>query len=317
MPSGSATAMSPLAKVFSPGSQPTQRKDNPSIIQKHKPAPQALSKNTTASAEKNKLPVTDDQGFTPAPLGKPAYAKRDLNRQSLEGQAASKNPFTLLHDDGQRLPELPGRGDESTDSESVPTGPTRGNLNAGQQDKKSDFASRRLISPKNPRESLVTESLPSKSPSTAKVAILATPPAAAQDQNSASKTELHVDTKQATKPAHSSNSALTSRRVLSTQISLGTGANLLSPSPSESMAQVAANPPPVFTHPEVYWRARAYILEQIEKKRERQAKEEAEKANTKSKVPDSKKIADAAPGKVVEPGRPRAPRVSEELEEIT
>ena len=320
MPSGSATAMSPTAKVFSPGNQPTQRKDNPGIIRKHEPTPQALSKNTTVSAGKDKLPVTeDDQGFTPAPLGKPAYAKRDLNWQSLEGQASSKTPFVLLHDDGQRLPELPGRGDESTDSESVPTGPTRGILNAGQQDKKADFASRPLISPKNPRESLVTESLSSKSPSTAKVAIPATPPAAPQDLKSASRTELHADTKLATKPAPSPNSAVSSlgKRVLT--MSFSTGATPLSPSPSESMAQVAAKPPLALTHPNLQEHAlgRAYLLKTYKEDQAKRAKEEAEKADIKSKVPGSKKIADAAPGKVVEPGKPRASKVSEEMQEIT
>ena len=328
MPSGSARAMNPMAKGFSPGNQPTQRQENPGIIRKHEPTPQALSKDTPASARKDKLPVTDDQGFTPAPLSKPEHAKRDLNRQTLEGQASSKNPFALLHDDGQRLPELPGQGDESTDGEPVPTGPTRGNLNAGKQDKKADFASRPLISPKNPRESLVTESPPSKSPSTAKVAIPATPPAAPQDQNSASRTELHTDTKLATKPAPSPNSAFTSlgKGVLTMQMSFGTGATPLSLSPSESMAQVAAKPPPAFTHPNLQEQAlgRAYLLEMYKEDQAKRAKEEAEKAkedaekaNTKSKVPDSKKIADAAPGKVVEPGKPRAPKVSEEMQKIT
>ena len=123
--------------------------------------------------------------------------------------------------------------------------------------------------------------------SRAKAAIPATPPAAPQDQNSASRTELHVDTKPATKPAQ-----FPVQRVLTTRIFSNPGAT------SKEFA-----------------RTYAFMLESCKADEAQRAKEEADKANTKSKVP-SKRIADAAPGKAVEPGTPQPSKASAELQKI-
>ena len=280
-PTGKATAKSSLAKTSLPSSQP---------MQQGKSAPNTRSKDTTASAGKEKPPVTDDQGFIQGPSGKAASAKRDLNQQPLKEQAASKNPYGLLHDDGQTLPELPVGREKSTDKQSLPVGrekstdkqslpvgrekstdkqslpsdPTPVNLTTRQQDKRADFASRHSISPKASREALFPESPLSKSLSAAKAAMPGTPPAAPR-----------------------------------------------------SMAQVTANPYPPSRLTPAQQASENYLLMLARKLEEAEEAEEAEKAKIKSKVPDSKKIANAAAGKVVKPGTPRPKTGSDEMDRIT
>ena len=244
-PTGKATAKSSLAKTSLPSSQ---------LMQQGKSAPNTRSKDTTASAGKEKPPVTDDQGFIQGPLGKAASAKRDLNQQPLKEQAASKNPYGLLHDDGQTLPELPVGREKSTDKQSLPSDPTPVNLTAREQDKGADFASRHSISPKASREALFTESPLSKSLSAAKAAMPGTPPAAPR-----------------------------------------------------SMAQVTANPSPPSRLTPAQQASENYLLMLARKLEAAEEAEEAEKAKIKSKVPDGKRITNAAADEVVEPGKESTP----------
>ena len=313
MPSGSATVMSPLAKPFSPGSQPTQSTDTLIIKRRRKPTSKATSKDTTALAGKEKLPVTDEQGFTSVPLGKPGNVKGNPFGSVLDIGASSKNPFALPPDNGRRLPELPEGGKEPKDDEV---------LNAGQQDKKADSARKHSVSAKDSLGSLSTEAKPG--PSTAKVAMPATPPAAPRDQKSASRTELHGNTKSLAKPTQSPDSVDDGLpRALTLRIFADPEATPPSTGTPASMAQVAAFPPPASDDPYIIGLAEGFaqlfeFQKEVDAKLAKQeADKEAEKAKIKSKVPDSKKIANAAPGKVVQPGKPRATKPSKDMEEIS
>ena len=78
----------------------------------------ALTKSL--SSGQGKLPVTDYQGFTPAPWSKSAYTARSTNNELLKKHRPSKNPFSLLPDDGHGLSDPTGPEEEATNHNSPP-----------------------------------------------------------------------------------------------------------------------------------------------------------------------------------------------------
>ena len=239
------------------------------------------SRNTAPEAQAvkedpEKLQKADDQGYTLAFKGKGAPAIQGPKQETFEEQAASKNSFAPLVDDGKRTPKSDTQGKKPKEGRKHVSSLAGSNQDAAERGQKAGNASRQSSGPKSSKASQSMQVAVFGQAPVSKVPAptVTKPRLKLQDKGSASKAVLPTQ-KQAWKlPTSSYNPAATP----------------FVPASSKSFAQVAVAPPTPKDEP-----YKSYMLAFVEE----------EEAQAKSKVPDKKKMMDAVAGKVVEPGKPR------------